>query len=77
MGEMERAFMMWKILSDEGVFVNPVAPPGNAARALPHPHELHGDPHRRDARPGARDPGAGGEETGRDPLINTAKSLTG
>jgi 8-amino-7-oxononanoate synthase len=27
MGEMERAFMMWKILSDEGVFVNPVAPP--------------------------------------------------
>ena len=27
MGEMERAFMMWKILSDEGVFVNPVVPP--------------------------------------------------
>lgn len=27
MGEMEKAFMMWKILSDEGVFVNPVAPP--------------------------------------------------
>jgi 8-amino-7-oxononanoate synthase len=27
MGAMERAFMMWKILSDEGVFVNPVAPP--------------------------------------------------
>jgi 8-amino-7-oxononanoate synthase len=27
MGEMERAFTMWKILSDEGVFVNPVAPP--------------------------------------------------
>jgi len=27
MGEMERAFMMWKVLSDEGVFVNPVVPP--------------------------------------------------
>lgn len=27
MGEMERAFMMWKYLSDEGVFVNPVVPP--------------------------------------------------
>ncbi len=27
MGDMERAFMMWKILSDEGVFVNPVVPP--------------------------------------------------
>jgi len=27
MGEMERAFMMWKMLSDEGVFVNPVVPP--------------------------------------------------
>ena len=27
MGEMELAFTMWKILSDEGVFVNPVAPP--------------------------------------------------
>jgi 8-amino-7-oxononanoate synthase len=27
MGEMERAFMMWKILDDEGVFVNPVVPP--------------------------------------------------
>ena len=27
MGEMERAFMMWKILSEEGVFVNPVVPP--------------------------------------------------
>jgi 7-keto-8-aminopelargonate synthetase-like enzyme len=27
MGEMERAFTMWKILSEEGVFVNPVAPP--------------------------------------------------
>ncbi len=27
MGEMERAFMMWKSLSDEGVFVNPVVPP--------------------------------------------------
>jgi 8-amino-7-oxononanoate synthase len=26
-GEMERAFAMWKTLSDEGVFVNPVAPP--------------------------------------------------
>jgi 8-amino-7-oxononanoate synthase len=26
-GEMDRAFMMWKTLSDEGVFVNPVAPP--------------------------------------------------
>ena len=27
MGEMDKAFMMWKILSDEGVFVNPVVPP--------------------------------------------------
>ena len=27
MGDMERAFMMWKILSDDGVFVNPVVPP--------------------------------------------------
>ncbi len=27
MGEMERAFTMWKILAKEGVFVNPVAPP--------------------------------------------------
>jgi 8-amino-7-oxononanoate synthase len=27
MGEMERTFMMWKVLSDEGVFVNPVVPP--------------------------------------------------
>jgi 8-amino-7-oxononanoate synthase len=27
MGKMERAFMMWKILNDEGVFVNPVVPP--------------------------------------------------
>ena len=27
MGEMELAFTMWKTLSDEGVFVNPVAPP--------------------------------------------------
>lgn len=27
MGEMERAFMMWKILSEAGVFVNPVVPP--------------------------------------------------
>jgi len=27
MGEMERAFMMWKILHEEGVFVNPVIPP--------------------------------------------------
>ena len=27
MGEMEQAFMMWKILSEEGVFVNPVVPP--------------------------------------------------
>jgi 8-amino-7-oxononanoate synthase len=27
MGEMERAFMMWKILNEEGVFVNPVVPP--------------------------------------------------
>ncbi len=27
MGEMERAFMMWKVLGSEGVFVNPVAPP--------------------------------------------------
>jgi 8-amino-7-oxononanoate synthase len=27
MGDMERAFMMWKFLSEEGVFVNPVVPP--------------------------------------------------
>ncbi len=27
MGEMERAFMMWKVLASEGVFVNPVVPP--------------------------------------------------
>jgi 8-amino-7-oxononanoate synthase len=27
MGEMEQAFMMWKILNDQGVFVNPVVPP--------------------------------------------------
>ncbi len=27
MGEMDRAFMMWKTLSDDGVFVNPVVPP--------------------------------------------------
>jgi 8-amino-7-oxononanoate synthase len=27
MGEMERAFMMWKVLAGEGVFVNPVVPP--------------------------------------------------
>jgi len=27
MGEMDRAFMMWKTLGDEGVFVNPVVPP--------------------------------------------------
>ena len=27
MGEMERAFMMWKILGDEGVFANAVVPP--------------------------------------------------
>ncbi len=27
MGEMERAFMMWKILGNEGVFANPVVPP--------------------------------------------------
>jgi len=27
MGEMDRAFTMWKILNDEGVFVNPVVPP--------------------------------------------------
>ncbi|OGW41159.1 MAG: 8-amino-7-oxononanoate synthase [Nitrospirae bacterium GWD2_57_9] len=26
-GDMERAFMMWKLLSDDGVFVNPVVPP--------------------------------------------------
>jgi len=26
-GEMERTFLMWKSLYDEGVFVNPVAPP--------------------------------------------------
>jgi 8-amino-7-oxononanoate synthase len=27
MGEMERAFMMWKVLGEAGVFVNPVVPP--------------------------------------------------
>jgi 8-amino-7-oxononanoate synthase len=27
MGEMETAFMMWKTLKEEGVFVNPVVPP--------------------------------------------------
>ena len=27
MGEMERAFMMWKALGDAGVFTNPVVPP--------------------------------------------------
>jgi 8-amino-7-oxononanoate synthase len=27
MGEMEQAFTMWKILSEEGLFVNPVVPP--------------------------------------------------
>jgi len=27
MGDMERAFMMWKTLHEEGVFVNPVVPP--------------------------------------------------
>ena len=27
LGEMDRAFMMWKTLSDDGVFVNPVVPP--------------------------------------------------
>ena len=31
MGEMERAFMMGKILDDEGVFVNPVVPPATQA----------------------------------------------
>ena len=31
MGEMDRAFMMWKALSDDGVFVNPVVPPATAA----------------------------------------------
>jgi 8-amino-7-oxononanoate synthase len=35
MGEMERAFMMWKILRDEGVFVTPVVPP-----AVPQGHCL-------------------------------------
>ena len=33
MGEMEQAFMMWKILSEAGVFVNPVVPP-----AVPQGH---------------------------------------
>jgi 7-keto-8-aminopelargonate synthetase-like enzyme len=27
MGEMEMAFMMWKTLKEQGVFVNPVVPP--------------------------------------------------
>ncbi len=27
MGEMDRTFMMWKMLNDDGVFVNPVVPP--------------------------------------------------
>ena len=27
MGDMDRTFMMWKILHEEGVFVNPVVPP--------------------------------------------------
>lgn len=27
MGEMDRAFMMWKVLGEAGVFVNPVVPP--------------------------------------------------
>ena len=27
MGEMERAFMMWKVLNEGGVFANPVVPP--------------------------------------------------
>ena len=27
LGEMEQTFMMWKILNEEGVFVNPVVPP--------------------------------------------------
>lgn len=31
MGEMERAFMMWKALSDDGVFVNPVIPPATTS----------------------------------------------
>jgi len=31
MGGMERAFMMWKILKEEGVFVNPVVPPATQA----------------------------------------------
>ncbi len=31
MGEMDRAFMMWKTLSDDGVFVNPVVPPATTA----------------------------------------------
>jgi 8-amino-7-oxononanoate synthase len=30
MGEMDRAFMMWKVLNEEGVFVNPVVPPATA-----------------------------------------------
>ena len=33
MGEMEQAFMMWKILGEAGVFVNPVVPP-----AVPQGH---------------------------------------
>jgi 7-keto-8-aminopelargonate synthetase-like enzyme len=35
MGEMERAFMMWKALGDGGVFVTPVVPP-----AVPQGHCL-------------------------------------
>jgi len=35
MGEMERAFMMWKLLGDGGVFVTPVVPP-----AVPQGHCL-------------------------------------
>jgi 8-amino-7-oxononanoate synthase len=33
MGEMEQAFMMWKLLGEAGVFVNPVVPP-----AVPQGH---------------------------------------
>jgi 8-amino-7-oxononanoate synthase len=31
MGEMELTFQMWKTLYDDGVFVNPVVPPGTAS----------------------------------------------